>query len=379
MKNNRAGKFIMEGKSVSAYKSFVPNLLPPNPPLNYDDELIYLVSEANRFIGRLDEITDILIAPNFFVYMYARQEATLSSQIEGTQATFSDLIKREAGINDELPDDVKEIENYIKALEYGLKRLEKLPLSLRLIREIHSILLKDVRGQHKCPGEFRKSQNWIGGHSINTASYIPPAPQYLNGLLDNFEKFLHADDKMHPLIKTALIHSQFEIIHPFLDGNGRIGRLLINFYLAHKGILSKPTMYISKFFKKHRKQYYEYLNNITINGDFERWIKFFLEGIIETSKEAVNKARNIKELRETHTVKVQSLLRISEKAIKLYNCLFNKPTVAVDDVCVMLDLTYPNAKKMIDKFIDLGILKLFVERKRNKIYVYNDYLQLFND
>jgi len=197
--------------------------------------------------------------------------------------------------------------------------------------------------------------------------------------LDNFEKFLHADDKTHPLIKTALIHSQFEIIHPFLDGNGRIGRLLINFYLAHKGILSKPTMYISKFFKKHRKQYYEYLNNITVSGDFERWIKFFLEGIIEMSKEAVNKARKIKELRETHTVKVQSLLRISENAIKLYNNLFNKPTVAVGDVCNMLDLTYPNAKKMIDKFIDLGILKLFVERKRNKIYVYNDYLQLFSD
>ena len=370
---------MVEGKSDIAYKSFVPNHLPPNPSLCYDDELIYMVSEANRYIGRLDEITDILIAPNFFVYMYARKEATLSSQIEGTQATFSDLIKKEAGINDEIPDDVREIENYIKALEYGLKRLEKLPLSLRLIREIHAILLKDVRGQHKCPGEFRKSQNWIGGHSINTASYIPPAPQYLNDLLDNFEKFLHSDDKMHPLIKTALIHSQFEMIHPFLDGNGRIGRLLINFYLAHKGILSKPTMYISKFFKKHRKQYYQYLNNVTVNGEFEKWIKFFLEGIIETSKEAVDKARKIKALREIDTVKVQSLSRISDNAIKLYNHLFNKPTVSIDDVCKLLELSYPNAKKMIDKFINLGILKLFVERKRNKIYVYNDYLQLFND
>lgn len=379
MNSNRSGKFVVEGKGDSAYKAFIPNHLPPKQQLNYDDELIYLVSEANRFIGRLDEITDILIAPNFFVYMYARKEATLSSQIEGTQATFSDLIKKEAGINDEIPDDVREIENYIKALEYGFTRLETLPLSLRLIREIHEILLKDVRGQNKCPGEFRKSQNWIGGHSINTASYIPPSPQYLNDLLDNFEKFLHSEDKMHPLIKTALIHSQFEMIHPFLDGNGRIGRLLINFYLATKGILHKPTMYISKFFKKHRKHYYEYLNNVTENGDYEKWIKFFLEGIIETSKEAVIKARKIKELRETDTIKIQALSRISEKALKLYNSLFNKPTVSIEDACELVELSYPNAKKMIDKFIDLGILKLLVERKRNKIYVYKKYIELFED
>ena len=271
---------------------------------HFDNEMIYLISEANRYIGRLDEVTDTLISPSYFVYMYARKEATLSSQIEGTRATFSDLIKAEAGMADEVPNDVKEIENYIWDTSFGFERLEMLPPSLRLIREIHAILMEGVRGENKTPGEFRRSQNWIGGYSISTASYVPPSVDYLNGCLDNFEKFMHENDRLSPLVKAALIHSQFEMIHPFLDGNGRVGRLLIAFYLAAKDILHKPTLYISKFIKRNQQAYYDCLYNIHAKGDYETWIKFFLTGVIETAQEAVDIARDITALREDDLIEV---------------------------------------------------------------------------
>lgn len=249
--HKRAGKFIQVGSGISKYNSFIPELLPPkNPEIQYDNEMIYLLSEANRFIGRLDEVTDTLISPSYFVYMYARKEATLSSQIEGTQATFSDLIKAEAGLHDEIPNDVKEIENYVKAVNYGYERIDTLSLSLRFIREIHEILMQGVRGENKTPGEFRKSQNWIGGYSISTATYVPPSIEYMSDLLNNFEKFMYEEDYIADLVKVALLHSQFEMIHPFLDGNGRVGRLLIAFYLSAKNLLHKPTLYLSKYFKK---------------------------------------------------------------------------------------------------------------------------------
>ena len=374
---NRAGKFVKQGTGTSSYKCFVPNFLPPNPPILYDDEMFYLASEANRYIGRLDEITDILISPNYFVYMYARKEATLSSQIEGTQATFTDLIKKEAGIEDEIPNDVREIENYIKAINYGFERLETLPLSLRLIREIHGILLEGVRGEHKNPGEFRKSQNWIGGYSINTASYVPPSIEYLDGLLDNLEKFMHKEDMIHPLIKTALLHSQFEMIHPFLDGNGRTGRLLITFYLAVRNILHKPTLYISKYFKKNRQAYYECLNNVHSNGEYETWIKFFLNGVIETSKEAVELARRIQEIRERDLEKIQNFGRTANNAYTIFNKLFDKPAITVEDVKNIVNLSFPNANSLVEKLIEAGILELFGEKKRNRVFIYKDYLNIF--
>jgi len=374
---NRAGKFIKNGSGKSEYKCFIPNNLPPQPPIIYDDELFYLASEANRFIGRLDEITDILISPSYFVYMYARKEATLSSQIEGTQATFTDLIKIEAGIN-EVPNDVKEIENYINALNYGFERLENLPLSLRLIREIHSILLQDVRGMHKNPGEFRTSQNWIGGYSITTATYVPPSIDYLNGLLDNFEKFIHEEDVLHPLIKIALLHSQFEMIHPFLDGNGRIGRLLITFYLAYKDILHKPTLYISKYFKKNRQTYYDCLYDIHSKGNYETWIKFFLNGIIETSKEAVTMARKIQELRENDLIKISDLGRTANNSIVLFNQLFDKPTITIEEVSKKVGIAYSNANNLVEKMIELDILCLLGEKKRNRVFVYKNYLDIFS-
>lgn len=377
---SRAGNYIKMGSGKSEYKCFVPNYLPPNPPVKYDDEMFYLASEASRYIGRLDEITDILISPNYFVYMYARKEATLSSQIEGTQATFADLIKKEAGIEDEIPNDVKEIENYINALNYGFERLETFPLSLRLIREIHEMLMEGVRGEHKSPGEFRRSQNWIGGYSISTATYVPPSVDYLDGLLDNLEKFMHQEDMIHPLIKTALIHSQFEMIHPFLGGNGRTGRLLITFYLAFKDILHKPALYISKYFKRYRSAYYDCLYNIHSKGDYETWIKFFLNGVIETSREAVDMARRVQEIRERDIAKIHGLARSANAASVLFNKMFDKPAISIEDASEIVGITYANANKLVEKLVEIGILALLGEKKkRNRVFVYKDYMDVFSE
>ena len=375
----RAGRLIKAGSGNAEYSCFIPTPLPPdNPPIQYDDEMIYLISEANRYMGRLDEVTDNLISPNYFVCMYARKEATLSSQIEGTQATFSDLIKAEAGIADEVPKDVKEIENYIKATSYGFERLETLPLSLRLIREIHAILMEGVRGENKTPGEFRRSQNWIGGYSISTASYVPPSIDYLNSCLDNFEKFLHKNDKISLLVKAALIHSQFEIIHPFLDGNGRVGRLLIAFYLAANSILHKPTLYLSKFIKRNQKAYYECLYNIHAKGDYEAWIKFFLTGVIDTAKEAVDIARDIAALREDDLRRINSLGRTSENAMSIYEGLFDKPTISIEEATSKLDISIATSSRLLDRLCEEGILSSLDNRKRKKIFVYKRYIDAFN-
>lgn len=375
----RAGKLIKAGSGNAEYSCFIPVPLPPdNPPIQYDDEMIYLISEANRYIGRLDEVTDNLISPNYFVYMYARKEATLSSQIEGTQATFSDLIKAEAGMADEVPNDVKEIENYIRAISYGFERLETLPLSLRLIREIHAILMEGVRGEHKTPGEFRRSQNWIGGYSIHTASYVPPSIEYLDSCLDQFERFLHKNDKMSLLVKAALIHSQFEMIHPFLDGNGRVGRLLIAFYLAANNVLHKPTLYLSKFIKRNQKAYYECLYNIHAKGDYETWIKFFLAGVIDNAGEAVDIARDIAALREEDLRKISSLGRTSENAMTIYEGLFDKPTISIEETTSKLDISIATSARLLDRLCEEGILSSLDNRKRKKIFVYKRYMDVFN-
>jgi Fic family protein len=377
---NRAGSFIEIGNGISKYKCFIPKGLPPKEPsIQYDDELIYLISEANRYIGRLDEVTDTLISPKYFVYMYARKEATLSSQIEGTQATFSDLIKAEAGISDEIPDDVKEIENYVKAVNYGFERLETLPLSLRFIREIHEILMQGVRGENKTPGEFRKSQNWIGGYSISTASYVPPSVEYMEQLLDNLEQFIHEENYIATLVKTALIHSQFEMIHPFLDGNGRVGRLLMAFYLANEDMLHKPTLYLSKYFKRNRQTYYECLYDIHAKGDYETWIKFFMQGIIDTSKEAINMAREISSLKENDIRKVSTLGRSSENALVIYEGLFDKPTTTIDDIMSKLETSNATAGRLAEKLIDIGILVNINNKSRNKVFVYKAYVDIFGD
>ena len=374
----RAGRHTQQLQEDLSYQAFMPNFLPPKPPIKIDKITLDLLSKDDRFLGRLDMITEVLPDPDFFIFMYIRKEATSSSQVEGTQATFADVLKVEANIKDPaIPDDVQEILNYIEAMNYGIKRLESLPLSLRLIREIHQILLRGVRGKYKNPGEFRESQNWVGGRTINTASYVPPPVSELSPLLDNLEKFFYDKSPMPILIKTALIHSQFELIHPFLDGNGRVGRLLITFYLCQQEILQKPLLYLSDYFKRYRTEYYDRLGAIHKKDNFEDWIKFFLDGVIEISKEAVNLSRKIVNLREQDVKKVSNLGKSTKSALSLLESLYKSPIITVKSVEKATGLSPSNANALVEKFVNLEILEKVGERKRNRRFVYKKYLALF--
>lgn len=303
---NRAGSYVSQ---IGGYKAFVPKPLPPDPPIQFDKELLHLLSQADRELGRLDGTSAILPDVDLVVAMYVKEEAVRSSQIEGTQASLIDVLAFEADAAlPENPQDIEEVINYIKALNYGLERVSTLPLSRRLICEIHQILLQGVRGTNRNPGEFRTWQNYIGhsGGTIRTAKFIPPAPEDMNKALDDLEKFIHEDESLPPLIKVGLIHAQFETIHPFLDGNGRMGRLLITFILCSEGILRKPLLYLSHFFSSHKLEYYEYLQKIRDEGDWESWLKFFLQGVNEVAQEATTTATNIVQLREKHRQIIES-------------------------------------------------------------------------
>ncbi|MEA3305352.1 MAG: Fic family protein [Candidatus Omnitrophota bacterium] len=376
--NMRSGKWVQQLREKSSYKAFIPNFLPPKPPIKIGDDILELLSLANLSLGRLDGICEILPDIDFFIEMYIKREATSSSQIEGTQATFNDVLKEEANIKDNtISSDVKEILNYIDSINYGIEKLETLPLSLRLIRKLHSVLLRDTRGGFKSPGEFRKSQNWVGGKTINEASYVPPPVDKLMPLLDNFEKFLHSDIQMPALLKTALMHSQFESIHPFLDGNGRTGRLLINFFLYEKKILRKPLLYISSYFNKNRQAYYYKLSAISKEDDMEGWVAFFLKGIIEISEDAVKLSREIHKLREIDRVKTSNLGKTTKNALIVLDKLYSHPIISSKNVKEITGLATPNANKLISKFINLNILEQAHGKKRNRIFSYKKYLDLF--
>ncbi|TSC89383.1 MAG: filamentation induced by cAMP protein Fic [Microgenomates group bacterium Gr01-1014_5] len=381
--NNRAGiyKKILSGNI--AYKAFVPNFLPLYPSIKMDDTIQMLLSNADRAIGGLNIVTELLPDSDYFILSYLRKEATLSSQIEGTKATFIDVAKAEAGeIDRETPQDYPEIVNYINAINYGLKRIREddFPMALRLLREIHERILKEVRGQYKTPGEFRKSQNWIGGASINTASYIPPTAEDMNAALDNLENFMNDKKPMPVLIRIGLIHSQFETIHPFLDGNGRVGRLMITLLLCHYGLLPKPALYLSEYFKAFRNEYYDRLNAVHEKGDFEGWLKYFLEGVWLVAEEATSTAMKIKALKDRDIMKLSGLsAQTSRNAIKLLENLFSSPIMTVKDVSKYTGLSYANANNLVKKLIDLKILEPLVERKRNRVFAYSEYMNLFKN
>jgi Fic family protein len=372
----KTGKYITQLKGNAEYKAFVPALLPYE--IKLDHTLNGLLSKADQALGRLDGIAEILPDVDFFILMYMRKEATLSSQVEGTQATFSDLLKAEARIEDtEIHKDVDEIVNYINAMNSGLKRLETLPLSLRLIKEIHKTLLHGVRGEWKTPGEFRTSQNWVGGSTIETASFIPPPAHELSALLGNLENFLHDTSPMPILIKTGVAHSQFENIHPFLDGNGRIGRLLITFYLCQQKVLQRPLLYISEYFKQHRQAYYDKLHAVHEKGDIEGWLKFFLEGVAITSNKAIETARKILQLKNLDHQKIMKLGRSAEKGTMLLSRLYKMPLVRVKDVEKITELKNPNALTLVSKFVKYGILEEITGQKRNRVFMYKRYVKLF--
>lgn len=373
----RAGRYVSQSSGKATYRAFVPNELPFK--LKIDNVLQARLSEADRALGRLDGITEILPDVDFFVLMYIGKEATLSSQVEGTMATFSDMLKAEARIEDtDIHSDVDEIQNYIKAMNYGLDRLETLPLSLRLIREIHEVLLRGVRGEGKTPGSFRKSQNWVGGHSIETASFVPPPPHEVMPLLGNLEKYMHDKTPAPVLLKTALIHLQFEAIHPFLDGNGRVGRLLITFYLCQQSVLERPLLYLSEFFRVNRQEYYESLTAAHKKDDLEGWLRFFLEGVTLTARSAAETAQRVIDLRENDVRSVTEMGAVSEKAMKLLNHLYRSPLVRIRDVEKIVGLSNPNAIALIRKFTELKILQEITGRKRNKIFANSRYIDIFN-
>lgn len=374
--NNRSGYFVSQ---PAGFKSFVPNKLPPiNPPIQYDRELQKALSEADIMLGRLDGVTQILPNPDLFVAMYVKKEAVLSSQIEGTQASLTDLF--EDSDDENKIKHVAEIVNYVNAMNYGIERLSTLPLSLRLIREIHGYLLENVRGGERNPGEFRRSQNWIGpnGSTLATAVFIPPTIPDMTQALYDLEKFMHdSSDELPPLIKIALIHAQFESIHPFLDGNGRIGRLLITFWLFNEHVLTKPLLYLSYYFKMNREEYYESLMNVRINGDWESWIKFFLKGISSVSTEAINTTKEILNLKEECENKIGSLNNANYS--NCLNYLFEYPVVTKTMLSEKLNIAAPTVARIVEKMCSLGILKdITPYKKRYKKYSFHKYLSILN-
>lgn len=365
----------------TGYRAFIPAPLPPDPPIAMDDELQTLLSAADRALGRLDGSIQTLPASDLFVLMYVRKEAVLSSQIEGTQSSFNDLLRAEARIYDpDRPADVHEVSNYVAALNYGLERLDDLPISVRLIREIHEHLLRGVRGAHLQPGELRKSQNWIGpaGATLNEATFIPPPPHEVPQALSDLEHFMHAKDSMPALIRIGLTHAQFETIHPFLDGNGRVGRLLITFLLCEQGTLQSPVLYLSHYFKANRAEYYEYLQNIRKDGGWEAWLKFFLQGVADVSREATETARAIVDLRETDRDKIiNELGRVAGNALKVHELLFRFPLVSVNPIAEMLDVSFTSANRLIERMVEVGILVESTGNARNRVFNYSNYINLF--
>lgn len=377
---DRAGRFI---EQPGGYRAFVPKPLPPDPPLLLDGDLLRLLEDAIAELGRLDGVAKVIPDPDFFVSMYVRREAVLSSQIEGTQSTLEDLLERELGDGkqDDLDSsDVFELVNYVAAMNFGLERIKELPLSLRLIREIHAELLRDGRGSQATPGEFRRTQNWIGpaGATLRQASFVPPPVHEMKEALGSFEGFLHEDGPFPTVIEVGLAHAQFETIHPFLDGNGRVGRLLNTFLLVHRGILRQPLLYLSFYFKLHRTEYYDRLMAVRLKGDWEGWIRFFLEGVVKTAREASETAERIFEMRETHRDRILSR-GMGENGLRLLSELFQRPLINVNRAAEVIDSTFPTANRLVSGFEELELLKEITGRRRSRIYRYQPYMALFDD
>lgn len=375
MTHNRAGKYVHQ---LTGYDAFIPTDLPPDPPVNMDAEMIRLLSLADRKLGRLDGVTQILPNPDLFVGMYVQKEAVLSSQIEGTQASFVDVLQVDADTAAKRQD-VEEVVNYVKAMKYGMNRLETLPLSLRLLREIHGILLSGVRGSQRNPGDFRTSQNWIGssGYSLATASFVPPPVAEMTSALGHLENYMYSESDIPHLIRIALIHAQFETIHPFLDGNGRMGRLLIAFWLYQQQILKYPLLYISYYFKKNRTEYYDRLMNIRTKGDWEGWVKFFLEGVAQVADEATQSASEIMKLKEMIMEKIQKETSGKANSVLLLDLLFRMPIITINLVKDELKVSYPTAKALTEHFREAKIIRCIDDSiLRNKRYIFTEYVAI---
>lgn len=373
---SRAGTFVTH---LNGYKAFQPNALPPDPPLAQDEELTALLVHATHAIGRLSGLSTVIPDPDLFVYLYVRKEALLSSQIEGTQCSLEDILQpnMETISGDTNFKDIEEVSNYVKGMNDGLARLSDLPVSTRLIKEIHATLMKGVRGAGKTPGEFRRSQNWIGrpGATLMTAEFVPPPPEDVDRLMSELEKFIHAADKIPPLIKVALIHAQFETIHPFLDGNGRLGRLLITFLLVHWKVLDKPLLYISYYFKAHRTEYYARLMDIRTQGDWESWIKFFLKAVHESAEMAAESATEIHNLMTADRVSIQSE-DVTPATLVIYDQFCREPILTNPILVTRLKSSKPTVQRALDHLMRLGIIVEVSGKKRRRRYAYRAYLSI---
>ena len=376
--SERAGQYLSQ---PGGYRAFLPKPLPPLPALVFQGELQHRLSIADRALGRLDGSVTTLPNPDLFVFMYVRKEAVLSSQIEGTQSSLQDLLSAEALLADDVPRDVDEVVNYVRTMHAGLARLQDLPVSIRLIRDMHQSLLQGLRGSHLAPGEIRRTQNWIGppGATMATAAFVPPPPQEVPRLLGEVETFLHRRDDLPLLVKIGLAHAQFETIHPFLDGNGRLGRLLITFLLCERQALSQPVLYLSHFFRQHRQEYYDRLQAVRDAGDWEGWLTFFLTGVAEISLEAADTARKILLLREQHRERITTRLgRAAGSGHRVLERLYQKPIVSVTDVQGIAGTSFQAANDLVERLVECEILLEITGRVRHRRFRYDPYVNLFS-
>lgn len=373
--NNRAGCFITNLSGEMAYQSFRPNPLPPEPPIEMSNEMIAKLVDANRKLATLDGLSSRIPNMDLFVSMYVRKEALLSSQIEGTQCTLDDILNPFAEENTNL--NVSDVVNYIRAEEFAIDRLQTLPLCNRLIKETHAVLMEGVRGQEKNPGEFRYSQNWIGGQgsTLRNARYIPPNPEDMINAMSDLEKYMNGEDSLDPLIQAALIHYQFETTHPFLDGNGRVGRLLITLFLMEKKILSTPSLYISYFLKMNRIEYYDRMTQVRKTGDYEQWVLFFLQALSDSAEDAIQTIDRLTEIHNRNVQKFNSMTKRQQtSAINFLIYLEKNPIIDIQKTAAALNLSYNTVAKSVALFVDNGILQQTEKSGRSKIYSYVDYL-----
>lgn len=371
---NRAGYYRTNLSGEMAYKSFVPNALPPFPPIEMSEEMVSLLVKANSQIAVLESIATRIPNVDLFVSMYVRKEALLSSQIEGTQATLEDVL--DPMIDANMNRNVTDVVNYIKATEFAVRRLKELPLCNRLIKETHEVLMSGVRGQEKNPGEFRYSQNWIGsqGSTLKNARYIPPSPEDMTLAMSDLEKYVNADDDLDALIRAALIHYQFETIHPFLDGNGRVGRLLITLFLMEKNVLTIPALYISYFLKKNRVEYYDRMSEVRAKGNYEQWVKFFLQALLESAEDAIATIDELVMLHDKNADLIAKMGRASKNAMLVFKYVESNPIIEIQKTSEALGIAYNTTSSAVNRLVDIGILTQTTNANRNRTFAYEEYL-----
>lgn len=377
--DKRAGIFKTNLSGEMAYKSFIPASLPPNPAIELDNSTVEILVKANKQIALLEGIAERIPNVNLFVSMYVRKEALMSSQIEGTQATLEDVLDPMLEENTNRP--VGEVINYIKATDFAINRLQELPLCNRLIKEAHKVLMSGVRGQEKNPGEFRHSQNWIGaaGSTLQNASFVPPSPEDMIQAMSDLEKYLNSEDELDVLIRVALIHYQFETIHPFLDGNGRIGRLLITLFLMEQKVLTTPALYISYFLKKNRIEYYDRMTEVRKKGNYEQWVKFFLQAVYESAKDATEAIDKLNDLHDKNYAAIEKMGRSAKTALKLFTYLETNPIIDIQKTSKDLGIAFNTISDAVKRLCDIGVLEQTSTQSRNRTFAYKEYLDILRE